>query len=311
MKKTLFTLVCLMMASVSMFAESAAVCLLQHGGTVQLFDADKIANAVKAAVDGDTLYLTAGSFSSFTIDKKITVRGAGQETKITGDITISISGTPTLTQTVLEGLDLKSSSCSVILSTAMKGVKIKQSSMYRLIVNANNSDVIIDRCYISDELCYSSYIKSMTVLNSDGRIGRNYSSSENTINFVNCDIYMYRPSYCSGTFINSKISRESTSSSYQNIGKCSFVNCLFRWDAKSYFQSSTTVQNCYYDSECSTDDATLAELGYLGNDGKVVGYYGGISPYTLELSVPKVTESEISLDPSARVLNVNLKVSAK
>lgn len=311
MKKTLFTFVCLMMASVSMFAESAVVCLLQHGGTVQLFDADKIANAIKAAVDGDTLYLTAGSFSGFTIDKKITVRGAGQETKITSDITISISGTPTLTQTVLEGLDLWSSGGSVILSTAMKGVKIKQCSMSSLYVNANNSDVIIDRCDINNELCYSSSIKSMTVLNSYAQIGRSYSSSENTIHFVNCKVNMYFPSYCAGTFINSVIGRNSSSSSYQSISNCSFVNCLFRWNANSYFRSSTTVQNCYYDSECSTDDATLAELGYLGNDGKVVGYNGGISPYTLELSVPKVTESEISLDPGTRVLNVNLKVSAK
>lgn len=307
MKKTLFILVCLMMASVSMFAESAAVCLLQHGGSVQLFDADKIANAIKAAVDGDTLYLTAGEFSGFTIDKKITVRGAGQGTKITSDITISISGSPTLTQTVLEGLDLKSKSKNVILSTAMKGVKIKQCSMYVLIVNANNSDVIIDRCNISNELRYSSYIKSMTVLNSYARIGYYYSSSENTIHFVNCNVNMYYPSYCAGTFINSVIGHGS----YQSISNCSFVNCLFRWNANSYFQSSTTVQHCYYDSECSDDDATFEELGYLGNDGKVVGYMGGSSPYTLELSVPKVTESEISLDPGTRVLNVNIKVSAK
>lgn len=309
MKKTLFTLVCLMMASVSMFAESAAVCLLQHGGSVQLFDADKIANAIKAAVDGDTLYLTAGSFSGFTIDKKITVRGAGQETKITGNITISISGTPTLTQTVLEGLNLISNS-SVTFSTAMKGVKIKQCSMYELIVNANNSDVIIDRCNISSELRYSSYIKSMTVLNSYAIIG-NYSSSENTIHFVNCNVYMYYPSNCAGTFINSVIGRSSSYGSFQNISNCSFVNCLFRWNANSYFQSSTTAQHCYYDSECSDDDATFEELGYLGIDGKVVGYMGGSSPYTLELSVPKVTESEISLDPSTRVLNVNIKASAK
>lgn len=311
MKKTLFTLVCLMMASVSMFAESAAVCLLQHGGTVQLFDADKIANAVKAAVDGDTLYLTAGSFSGFTIDKKITVRGAGQETKITGNITISISGTSTLTQTVLEGLDLRSSSGSVILSTAMKGVKIKQCSMSSLYVNANNSNVIIDRCDITNELCYSSSIKSMTVLNSYARIGYSYSSSENTINFVNCDIHMYYYDCCAGTFINSIISYSTYRSWPAYISNCSFINCLFRWNANDSFQGSTTAQNCYYDSNCSWDAATFEELGYLGNDGKVVGRNGGISPYTLELSVPKVTESEISLDPSTRVLNVNLKVSAK
>lgn len=311
MKKTLFTLVCLMMASVSMFAASAAKCLLQHGGSVQMFDADKIANAIKAAADGDTLYLTAGEFSGFTIDKKITVRGAGQETKITSDITISIPGSPTLTQTILEGLDLSSKGYGVTLSSAMKGVKIKQCSMYNLVTSANNSDVIIERCHIPNELCYSNYIKSMTVLNSFVYIGFNYSSSENIITFVNCCVNMYFPFNCAGTFINSTITRSESYYYYQSISNCVFTNCLFRWDANSDFQSSTTAQQCYYDKDCSWDAATFEELGYLGNDGKVVGYMGGTTPYTLELSVPKVTESEITLDPSTRVLNVNLKVSAK
>ena len=74
MKKILSIAICLLASIVLAHAESTSKCLLQHQGTVQLFDADKIANAITAAVDGDTIYLTAGEFPGFTINKKITVR---------------------------------------------------------------------------------------------------------------------------------------------------------------------------------------------------------------------------------------------
>ena len=310
MKKILSLMVCLLATFTAVQAASTQKCLLQHLGTVKLFDADNIAGAMSAATDGDTLYLTAGEFPGFTISKKITVRGAGTSTKITGDVTINIAGTPTLTQTLLEGVDLYSSSKNVVLSSAMKGVKIKQCSMYKLLTNASNSDVIIDRCHIGDELRFSdNYIKSMTVLNSVIRIGYNYRSEKNIINFINCDIIVYYPYQIAGTFVNCSITRKYNSS--DSIKNCSFVNCLFKWDASSYFASSTTSQQCYFDATCDWDAATFESLGYMGNDGRVVGLMGGATPYTLELAVPKVTESQISLDPETRVLNVNIKVSAK
>ena len=312
MKKILSLMVCLLATFTAVQAASTQKCLLQHQGTVKLFDADNIAGAMSAATDGDTLYLTAGEFPGFTISKKITVRGAGTSTKITGDVTINIAGTPTLTQTLLEGVDLNSSSKNVVLSSAMKGVKIKQCSMYELVTNASNSDVIIDRCHIGDELRFSdNYIKSMIVLNSVIRIGYSYRSEKNIINFINCDIRFYYPYSVAGTFVNCSIKRTETYSSYQTIANCSFVNCLFQWDASSYFASSTTSQQCYFDATCDWDAATFESLGYMGNDGRVVGSMGGATPYTLELAVPKVTESQISLDPETRVLNVNIKVSAK
>ena len=312
MKKILSLMVCLLATFTAVQAASTQKCLLQHQGTVKLFDADNIAGAMSAATDGDTLYLTAGEFPGFTISKKITVRGAGTSTKITGDVTINIAGTPTLTQTLLEGVDLNSSSNSVVLSSAMKGVKIKQCSMYELVTNASNSDVIIDRCHIGDELRFSdNYIKSMTVLNSVISIGSSYSSVKNIINFINCNISFDYPRQVAGTFVNCSIKRYETYSSYQTIANCSFVNCLFKWDASSYFASSTTSQQCYFDATCDWNAATFESLGYMGNDGRVVGSMGGATPYTLELAVPKVTESQISLDPEMRVLNVNIKVSAK
>ena len=95
------------------------------------------------------------------------------------------------------------------------------------------------------------------------------------------------------------------------ISHCSFDHCLFNWDAAINFDKTTIAQQCYYDDSCEWSAASFESLGYMGNDGRVVGYTGGTTPYTLDPVVPKVTQSQISLDPATRVLNVNLKVSAK
>ena len=63
------------------------------------------------------------------------------------------------------------------------------------------------------------------------------------------------------------------------------------------------------DCECSYNTSTLQSYSYLGTDGTVVGIYGGETPYTLEPTVPKVTDSNLQLDMENKKLNVNLTVS--
>lgn len=306
MRKILSLMVCLLATITAAQAVSTRNCILQHKGTVRHFDADQITSAIATAVDGDTLFLTVGEFPGFTIDKKITVKGAGQQTMIKGDVLISISGTPTLTQTLLEGVNLDSYNKDIRLQSAMKGVKIKHCSMSEFITNASNSDIVIDRCNIPYELALSSNIKSMTVINSYAQIGRSVISTSNVFDFINCNLCFNFPNYVAGTFINCAI----TYASYRGtISHCSFDHCLFNWDAT--FDKTTIAQQCYYDDSCEWSAASFESLGYMGNDGRVVGYTGGTTPYTLDPVVPKVTQSQISLDPATRVLNVNLKVSAK
>lgn len=308
MRKILSLMVCLLATFTAAQAVSTRNCILQHKGTVRHFDADQITSAIAAAVDGDTLFLTVGEFPGFTIDKKITVKGAGQQTMIKGDVLISISGTPTLTQTLLEGVNLNTYEKDIRLQSAMKGVKIKHCSMNEFITNAANSDIVIDRCNISYELYLSTNIKSMTVINSNAQIGRYGSSSSNVIDFINCNVCFFYCNYVAGTFINCAITRYMSSNT---ISHCSFDHCLFKWDAAINFDKTTIAQQCYYDDSCEWSAASFESLGYMGNDGRVVGYTGGATPYTLDPVVPKVTQSQISLDPATRVLNVNLKVSAK
>lgn len=330
MKRILTLIVCMMSISMTLFAASSAKCLLQHKGGVKTFDASAIDTAIKNAVDGDTIFLTEGQFPGFTVNKKITVRGAGQTSHITGDVKISISNNPTLTQTVLEGLDL--GGYEISLATAMNGVKLKQCSAGYLTCGANNDNLFIDRCSIGRTGSYSGlkykYIKGLTAINSFLTMGYD-STSSGSFSFVNCNVMLYTPSTSYGDFINSIIVvRDTNADTYSDnaIKNSNFSYCLIN---KQYYyrlsnythggtsveidDSSCTTNNCSYTYDYSTKEYSkqyLEDSGYLGNDGTVVGRYGGLTPYTLDLAVPKVTENTITLDPTTRTLNVSLKVTA-
>lgn len=306
MKRFIFFLLSIMTFSMSMLAASNARCLLQHKGTGKIYNADAIETAIKDAVDGDTIFLTEGQFPGFTINKKITVRGAGQGTKITGDMKVSISGTPTLKQAVLEGFNAEGKTIS--LTTPMNGVKIKQGLFGGLSVDANNDDAIVDRCNISSELISSRYIKGLNVISSEVTIGSSSMSTDASINFVNCYVTAYYVNKCAGTFLNCIVNGQYYRNSMRYYN-CNFINTLLCGNYRQCDYSST-LQDCYESTETTFDVNTLENLGFFGNDGTVVGPFGGAYPYTLELAVPKIVENKVSLDAEKKVLNVTLKVSA-
>lgn len=338
MKRILFLTIALMGISMSLLAASNAKCLLQHQGSVKIYDASAIETAIKASVDGDTIFLTEGQFPGFTVNKKITVRGAGQSTYVTSDVSISISGSPTLTQTVLEGLNLNN--WRITVTTSINGIKIKQCKAGALYCEAKNSAFMLDRCCIgrnSDEnigIEYSNIIE-LTAVNSMIKIGYDYIDA-GSFSFVNCNVMLSNPYNCYGDFINSVVViKGDTSNPILNgftdtIRNSNFSYCLINssyyyytnnyYGHPSYYESnisldnsSCTANNCYYTTGYDTkfyDIKTLENSDYIGNDGTIVGLYGGLTPYTLDLDVPKVTENTIVLDPISKTLNISLKVSA-
>lgn len=60
MKKTILLSVCLFVASLSTFGASLSSIMLQHNGSVTMYESDKMATAIGAAVKGDTIYLSEG-----------------------------------------------------------------------------------------------------------------------------------------------------------------------------------------------------------------------------------------------------------
>lgn len=312
MKKFILILITIITICINANADSGAKCLLQHKGSVQFFDGDKIAAAIKAATDGDTLFLSEGLYPGFTINKKITVRGAGQESKIAGEVKINISNNPTLTQTILEWVNLVESN-NITIETPMKKLKIKQCTFYTLNANASNiENALIDRCHINGSI---DGFKSVNIVNSKIYIAGYVNSGQE---YLNCNIMGIRDNYV-GKYTNCIIQSCYTSSyRYEPIINSFFKNCLFMDNDFSDLSSSSSAINCWYDTSlkitsntfnCSLGKYELEENGYIGTDGTVVGIEGGSAPFTLEPSVPKVTNSTVAYDAANKLLKVNLTVT--
>ena len=306
MKKLFLSFVAVLMVSMTANAITINKALLQHNGEVTLFDGNNIQDAVDAAADGDTIYLTLGTFKPFTINKKITVRGTGETSIIDGNVTIDIPNQQTLTSSVLEALAV---SGTVNVSSAVNDMILRKCKIANMTFDANVDGAVIDRCYITSTLTLSSYINGMTVVNTKlNSVQAHYEASNNTT-FVNCNFEgALSPINFSATIINSIINYTyNYNTSGYSLNSCILINTLYGNIQKG---TSSVLQNCYYcGSPTNLSISQLQSNGYLGTDGTIVGIYGGDTPFTLEPSVPKVTSSNLDLDNENKVLNVKLTVS--
>lgn len=323
MKKYLLMAVCIIMMSMTASAISINKALLDHNGTVTLYDG--LQEAINASTDGDVIYLTLGTFKGpFTVSKKITIRGSGETSIIDGDVSISIPGAPKLTSPVLEALTV---SGTVTINSEVNDMILRKSKIGNITIGANVDGAVLDRCYITNTLTLSSYIKGMTVVNTKLFHVKALSGSTQNTTFVNCNFYQLHTSNFSGTIINSIIQgkrNDYNGGSGYLLNSTVILNSLINTHTSDGYSnnftigSSSVAQGCYKENvfglldsgcACKYDTSTLQSKGYLGSDKTVVGIYGGETPYTLEPSVPKVTSSSLDLDLEKKELNVKLTVS--
>lgn len=308
MKKIIMMAVCIFMMSITASAITINKAMLDHNGEVILFDGDKIQDAIDAASDGDVIYLTLGSFKPFNITKKITIRGTGETSIIDGNVTITIPGLPKLTSPVMEALAV---SGTVSVKAQVDDMIVRKCKIADFSVNAQVDGAVLDRCYITNSLTLSSYIKGMTVVNTNVYGLQANSGATSNTTFVNCNLYFSNCNFFSGTIINSIIRHLNATS--KTLNSTVLLNTLIITYNGGYplsIGSSSVTQGCW--TVGSLDNTSLSSLqskGYLGTDGTVVGIDGGDTPFTLVPSVPKVTSSDLQLDNEKKELNVTLTVS--
>ena len=327
MKKQLIMMACMLMASIAAFAGTNSKILLQHEGGVKVYDSNQMTKALADAVKGDTLFLSEGTFAGFDLTKEVMIRGCGTTTIITGAVKIAVAGNPTFSAPLLDALKIDN---SLTVSQPCNKLHIRKCKITGDIsFSAKSEDVLIDRCSNINsnfkKFTMSSNIVSMTVMNSF--IDYLYSNgvTGNVVTFINCNIRSRYSDIAEQTFINCIFGyggyATSSSSSTTKLTNCTLLYCLY--DAYSYGCSNSNVgnsilQSCYgvnSGSNLLTDrskDDLLAN-GYLGNDGTIVGIYGGNTPYVVDMlpAAPKVTDSSVKLDLENKKLNVSLKVTAE
>ncbi len=316
MKRLFFWIGCFFFMNITTNGTIISKALLDHNGTVTLFDGNDMQAAVDAAVDGDIIYLSLGTFKSFTVNKKITIKGVGETSVITGDVVIAIPGFPKLTSPVLETLSVSN---SVKITSDIYDLVLRKCKISTIMFEASIDGAIIDRCYVTSNFYLSSYIKGLTVNNTWITFLAAKENATNNTTFVNCNFEKINTLNFSGTIINSILLAHRKSDSYytssyvlkSTVLMNSFINIYSSaWQDGFQIDSSSVTQGCYFgknDKNVNTD--YLLSIGYIGNDGTVIGIYGGKTPYTLEPSVPNVTSSYMNLDEDNKLLNVKLTVS--
>ncbi len=327
--KRILTFALLLFASLgatSLFAQSSLLATLSHEGNIfTYYGATALREAHEAAVDGDIITLSSGTFNSVNLTKGITLRGAGMDvdpttqsepTIITGDFNVAIPKTATNPLTI-EGIysDYKMYVTDTLRNATFLKSRFRkidsQSSKYPFI------NMTLIHCKVSELL---------------------FCVGNSTINCINCIIW--NP-YCNDNYksvfemTNCVVCKDDVS---YNLYSSTFKNCIFissstNWHAFNYRNGVNTLYNCIGidnsgDSMFSklqnatnhmetwanvfktVKDATYSDsetfelteeciATYKGTDGTQVGIYGGSMPFSITPSNPQITKCNVASKSTA------------
>ena len=305
-------------------ADVAPTVMLSHNGQRTMYMYDQVQQAINAASDGDTIYLSNGSFEPFNVTKRIMVRGTGPETIISGGCTVYIAGQNPLSMPVLDALTFTG---NVSVTCANKQLTIRKCQMNDLnFTESDFHDVKLDRCDIQGTLHLTQKVKEFNCFNTKIRTLQPYDYLHGSAYFNHCNIREINDTILA-TFDNCVLRYCKAwhhNSDYGTcIGGCTLNYCIYR-DYYSYvdigstsynssttflYNPSVTMNNCYSVDIRSENVVGYSSSSYLGNDGTMVGCYGGQNPFRRTPELPRVTKSSVQVDAVNKKLNVTLTLS--
>lgn len=331
MKKRFLLMLAIMATAMVTYAQQVAT--LTHDKTITAYyGGTALKEALTAAADGDVITLSDGVFDVTTIDKAVSIIGAGMEyvngkhTKRTSlacssksYITIAVDGVlNVMNVNFIQGLYLQ----KVLSSSNFVKCRFNETTFYNSSGLANCKNVSFLQCRMSylyhksgDVAYYQNCLIEAGTSSSDFSIARGSS-----ISFINCTISasFY---YCyTGTFVNSVLCSASNTSTttIPSSNTCSATNCLsFVKSGSNNILGNVQRTNCYsYASKWMFKDDSFYELtdeakaAVSSSDGTEVGMYGGTYPYDPIPEGPRITKFNVakSSDTENR-LNVEVEVT--
>lgn len=289
---------CAVLGTMQVKAQTVANVALSHNGNLTLYNADDLQTAVDASVNGDTLFLSSGSFPSCTISKRISLIGAGQNT-IVNSVTINTTGT--LTSRILDAMKVTN---NIVLqpSSTLSGVSIRKCYAGSIYGYANLTNILVDRCYFGS-FYFENKPTNMRITNSilgTGKVSSTVNSIDDII-LVNCNVYAANNyNYpIRGNFINCIVYGSYVDNSF-------FTSCFLTGSINANNQQNCqqgTLSNTYYPEQWTTT--------MTGTDGTPVGITGGANPFTLVPSSPEMESYTLNVDSQNRKLDVTIKMATK
>ena len=300
MKRILIS--CMLLLGIHSVDAQVAKVALSHKGNLTMYNAENLSEALNDALDGDTIFLNEGTFQGgITISKAITLIGAGQNTIINGNITVSYSGM--LKARLLDALFIKG---DVNLSSSLAGLTIRKCRFTQLYLYSGSglTNALFDRCYVGSDFPINSNFKNVQIVNSVISCPLGYAANVGDVTFSNCNVlYLSSNNSVKATFVNSIVSRGFYTTQIDSYFSYCYLNYV------SYDNGTNTMQNCKIESFSWSNDYQYTP-DMTGTDGTVVGINGGTTPFTLVPSNPKVNKYSLNVDTQNKKLTVNISVSA-
>ena len=186
MKRNILIIMSIMFGVAVAKADIAPTVMLSHNGQRTMYMWDEVQKAVDAAVDGDTIYLSNGTFEPFNVTKRIMVRGTGPETIISGNCTVYIGGNTKISMPVLDALTFTG---NVSVTSAYEQFTIRKCRMNDLsFTESEFNDVKLDRCDIQGTLHLTQKVKEFNCFNTKIKELRPYDHTHGDVYFDHCNI---------------------------------------------------------------------------------------------------------------------------
>ena len=328
MKKFLLSLMALGCMTMAQGQNDMWTATLQHGDQVTVFKTmNALIEAYNAAVDGDVITLSEGTFNSVTISKSITIYGAGFEdcdstatrvTKISGTLNIGQSGV-NLNKVHIEGcylggvsVGVNGSSETLVTSLCIKrclftGITFNNSPMQDFLLTENviMGDVVgnsqftvesgqINNCYVQKRIMY--FNNCLDKISVDHCII--YGGAHTNVFYTN-DIFAYNDIYQFSTGINMQNCVLGGHSYYLTNA----TDCFFDVGVENIFTDGT---NGVYSAE-RTFEIRQPDV-WIGTDGTQIGIHGGTG-WNKMPSIPSIKNLELNIEGPQ--LNVTFEAVAR
>lgn len=325
--KKLLSFFLVLVCAMSSFAQTSLMATLNHEGTISTFyGVNALRQAHAAAVSGDVITLSSGTFLSTDITKAVTIRGAGMDVSKAYDIVNE--------PTVLGG-DFN--------------IKIPAEDTGRLTLEGifHNENIYFSEGQVKNALFLKSRFKN---------ISKSGSCKVQDLTVLNCRISesINVDDGNSAQFLNSVV--KSFNSGYMSFSHCvildgfrlgnngnEYKNCIITYESGGLFSSSSSAyNNLFISNETSllqnvpnntnlrvpTSDERFAYLrGYndskdykltdqnrdvlKATDGGEIGIYGGSLPYSAIPTNPQITKFNVASKTTADgKLSVDIEVKS-
>lgn len=325
--KKLLSFFLVLVCAMSSFAQTSLMATLNHEGTISTFyGVNALRQAHAAAVSGDVITLSSGTFLSTDITKAVTIRGAGMDVSKAYDIVNE--------PTVLGG---------------NFNIKIPAEDTGRLTLEGifHNENIYFSEGQVKNALFLKSRFKN---------ISKSGSCKVQDLTVLNCRISesINVDDGNSAQFLNSVV--KSFNSGYMSFSHCvildgfrlgnngnEYKNCIITYESGGLFSSSSSAyNNLFISNETSllqnvpnntnlrvpTSDERFAYLrGYndskdykltdqnrdvlKATDGGEIGIYGGSLPYSAIPTNPQITKFNVASKTTADgKLSVDIEVKS-